>query len=421
MDQVSSSGRGRLHYGWVVLVFSTLSVFGALGLGRFSYTMILPAMQEGLLLSNSQAGVLASFNLTGYLVCAMLGGAMASRFGPRVVVAAGLAVVGVGMCLTGASSSFAAAAVWRTVTGLGSGAAYVGTMGVLSSWFAKSRRGFATGTAVAGSSLAMVCVGPTVPLILAAGQEMGWRLCWLVYGGAVVLLAGLGFLFLRNHPCDVGIPPVEENGAQGVCPPARESPEWGRVYGNLLVWALGIVYACYGLSYIIYFTFFTKHLVAEAGWSVRQAGNLFTLMGWTSIFCGLLWGSVSDRIGRRAALAIVFLIQAVSFGLFGVGHSPVALVASALLFGITAWGIPAVVAAASGDILGPLLAPAGFGFLTFLFGLGQAAGPWVAGVLADATGSFLAAFLLASGTALAGACGILWVGRVSRRLGQRLT
>lgn len=62
-------------------------------------------------------------------------------------------------------------------------------------------------------------------------------------------------------------------------------------------------------------------------------------------------------------------------------------------------------AAACGDVLGPKLAPAALGFITLFFGIGQALGPSVAGVMADLAGSFTSAFLLASGVAFLGAIG----------------
>ena len=66
-------------------------------------------------------------------------------------------------------------------------------------------------------------------------------------------------------------------------------------------------------------------------------------------------------------------------------------------------------AATCGDILGPRLAPAGIGFVTLFFGIGQAAGPSVAGSLADAYHSLSPALLLASGVALSGAIGSLFL------------
>jgi hypothetical protein len=78
---------------------------------------------------------------------------------------------------------------------------------------------------------------------------------------------------------------------------------------------------------------------------------------------------------------------------------------SAVLYGVSAWSIPAIMSAACGDVLGPRLAPAAFGFTTIFLGLGQVIGPSVAGALADATGSFSAALLVAGGVALLGAAG----------------
>jgi MFS family permease len=82
-------------------------------------------MQHDLGLDNSQAGVLATANLVGYLLLALFGGALAAKFGPRIVIAAGMTVVGVGMLLTGVAQSFFAAGAFRALTGVGSGASNV--------------------------------------------------------------------------------------------------------------------------------------------------------------------------------------------------------------------------------------------------------------------------------------------------------
>ena len=99
--------RPRFQQSWGVLAAGTLAVFGALGLARFGYTVVLPSMQAGLLLDNTQARMLATVNLAGYLLFSALGGALAARFGPRSVVTGGLAVAGAGMLLTGIVSKSA--------------------------------------------------------------------------------------------------------------------------------------------------------------------------------------------------------------------------------------------------------------------------------------------------------------------------
>jgi MFS family permease len=133
----------RLHYGWIVLAMGTLVVFGSLGLARFGYTMVLPSMQDGLGIDNTQTGLLATANLVGYLALAVIGGAAAARYGPRSVIVAGLVLAGVAMLLTGLANGLHTAAVWRVVTGIGSGASNVPVMALLASWFATRHRGLA--------------------------------------------------------------------------------------------------------------------------------------------------------------------------------------------------------------------------------------------------------------------------------------
>ncbi len=150
-------------------------------------------------------------------------------------------------------------------------------------------------------------------------------------------------------------------------------------------------------------TFFTKTLIAEGGYSKPAAGNLFMLMGWFTLLSGLIWGTVSDSIGRKRAMLLVYLIQAAAYGLFALWRAPAGYLLSAVLFGLTAWSMPAIMAATCGDLLGSRLAPAALGFITLFFGLGQAFGPSAVGAIADAAGSFAPAFVLATLVTLLGA------------------
>jgi len=411
MDTHSTAASGP-HYAWYVLATATLVVFGSLGLARFGYTMVLPAMQVGLELDNALAGGLATANLVDYLGLSVVGGALAARFGPRRVIAAGLAVAGVALILTGLARGFVDAAVWRLLAGVGSGASNVPVMGLMAAWFSRRRRGLASGVAVTGSSFALILLGPLVPRALAWGGDGGWRLCWFGYGAAVLALAVLALVVLRNAPGDVGCRPLGAGVADGNPTPeptadASAPVRWASVYRSSTMWLLGAVYVAFGFSYIIYVTFFTKYLITEGGYTAAAAGGLFMTVGWCSLGCGLLWGWVSDTIGRKWALCIVYMIHTVAFALFALWPAPAGFTLSAVLFGLSAWSIPAIVAATCGDVLGPRLAPAGLGFVTLFFGIGQAAAPSVAGMVADATNSLAPALLLASAVAAVGAVGSL--------------
>jgi len=394
---------GRVHYGLVVLGLVILVVFSALGLARFGYTSILPAMQEALGLSNTQTGVLQSWNLVGYLVTVVVAGALAARFGPRMVIAVSLLVVAAGMGLTGLIPTFGVACLGRFLAGVGGAGSNVPAMALVSAWFGARRRGLAAGAGVAGSSVGLMVTGPLVPAILERGGADGWRVSWGVLSGLTLVVFFAAALFLRNRPAEKGLRAIGEPEAERDSRPAvavASALDWGLVYRSKLLWRLAGIYFGFGFSYIIYSTFFVRYLTAEAGFSRAGAGALWSQIGMVSIISGFLWGGVSDRWGRRAALLWVFGLQGASFLLFGLSREGWGVYGSAGLFALTAWSVPALMAAVCGDLFGARLAPAALGLITLVFGLGQALGPYLAGVIADATRSFAPAFLVAGATAL---------------------
>lgn len=391
-----------VHYGWLVLAMGTLAVFGALGLGRFSYSMILPNMQADLGIDNGQSGLLATTGLIGYLALAIIGGALASKFGVRLVAALGLFLTGLGMLCMGLVSSFAAVAFWSGLSGIGSGAVNIAIMGLWPSWFSSKKRGLASGIAVSGSSLGLIATGLMVPRIISIYGVEAWHFSWILFGSITIVLAIGTFIIIRNKPADLNLEPIGA-GKASVMSARKDKVDWKQVYFSAPVWYLGFVYIAFGFAYIVFMTFFVKHLVADVGLTESLAGKLFTVMGWFGLPSGIIWGMVSDFLGRKRTLVILYLIHGLAFMLFALGSSLEYFVASAILYGITAWSIPAIMSATCGDMLGPDLAPAALGFITLFFGLGQVVGPVVAGSLADIQGSFTPVFLLTSAVALAGA------------------
>ncbi len=404
--------RASLHYGWVIVATAVLVVFGSLGLGRFGLTMILPSVKAGLGLTDVQAGDLAVANMIGYLGMSLLSGVLAARFGARAVIAASMALVAGGMLTAGLATGYPACLLGLALTGLGSGGSNVPVMGLTSVWFARRGRGRATGIVVSGSSVGIVLAGAFVPAVMERFGGQGWRIAWQSFAAAALALGALGWLALRNDPAAMGLEPV---GGADPAGPAAGRMQWGLVYRRPAVWHLGSTYLLFGFSYVIYATFFARYLTGEAGFSTRQAGTLWSAIGALSLASGFIWGSVSDRLGRKYGLALVFAIQSVCFAAFALWRAPAGVYVSAGLFALTAWSIPAVMAAATADIVGTRLAPAAFGFVTVFLGLGQAAGPFAAGRIAQAAGTYAPAFGCA---AAAAACGALLSLRLRARSPQ---
>jgi sugar phosphate permease len=402
---------GKLHYGWVVIFMGLLTTIAAHGFGRMSYTIILPAMKDGLGFNYTQLGLLGTGNFIGYLTMAIIGGFLAAHFGTRIVITAALVLMGITMILTGLAQSFGLAFVMRLLTGLGNGASYVPAMALGSAWFTMKKRGFATGIVSAGIGIGTLISGLVVPPILAAFVTNGWRFSWYILGGAVLVIAGIVFQFVRSTPQEKGLEQVGSEKSEAVpsdAPPIEKTatPKLTSTIKSVVkmgaVWYLGVVYFFYGLSYIIYMVFFAAYLVKEVGLSQEFAGGLWALVGGLSIFCGVIWGKISDVLGRSRGAALAYLVLGLSYIIYALIKVDLGFYLSAILFGLTAWSIPTIMAAAAGDFVGPRLAPAGLGFITLFFGIGQALGPAIGGYLADASGSFTLPFLIAGVISLVG-------------------
>jgi len=392
-------GRDKLHYGWIVVFTGLLVTIGAHGFGRMSYTLILPAMKQGLGFSYTQLGLLGTGNFIGYLLMAIIGGFLAARFGSRVVIFLALVLMGLTMILTGLAQGFGLAFAARLMTGLGNGAAYVPAMALGSAWFAARRRGFATGIVSAGIGGGTMIAGLIVPSILTAHGPTGWRYAWYYLGVAVLAIALIAAWLIRSRPQEKGLGQVGGEPTASREAPGRSGAgralAWGEIYRIPAVWYLGLVYFMYGFSYIIYMTFFAAYLVDEVGFSTARAGGLWALVGALSIFCGVIWGGVSDRLGRPKGAALAYLTLGSAYLILALVKTQAGGYLSAVVFGLTAWSIPTIMAAAAGDYVGPRLAPAGLGFITLFFGVGQALGPYLGGFLADRSGSFTLPLIVA--------------------------
>jgi MFS family permease len=410
------------RYRWVVLSTAFLGVFGGLGFGRFGYSAVLPTMQKALGINSAAAGSLASWNLLGYTIMAAVGGIIAARWGARKVITAGLALTAAGMFLTGVADGLAGASGARLLTGMGNGMMFVPSIALMASWFRVRQLGLASTVVPTGSSLAMILVGPVVPRLMAAAGEEGWRWAWYFFAIVTAFLALANAVLQRDRPR--GAPaPRDALRYDKNAPPAirawlkKNTPGVKSILGSGYAWHLGLVYFLFGVAFLLYFTFFQKRLTADLGYSAEGAGYFFMALGAAGLAGGMGWGSLSDRFGRRRAIALNLLLSGVAALLFGVSPTTPTLVLSAVLFGASGMVFPGLVGAACADRFGPGLAPAALGLVTILVGVGQTVGPLVGGAMNDAYGSLGPSYLFSAVTFFAGAAAALAL-RSSRMEGR---
>lgn len=380
------------HYGWVIVFSGILTLFACLGLARFAYGMLLPSMRSGLALGYDQMGYISTANFVGYLVSVALAPLLIRRLKPRRTIAAGLFLIALCMLAIGQSHSFEMVLGLYCLVGIGSGFANIPVMVLVSHWFRRERRGRAAGLMVIGNGMAIVFAGFLIPALNERIGAEGWRVGWMILGGMTLVVAAIAAILLRNDPAELGLEPVGRKGEVAPAEVATRNPPRG---GRTLL-KLGVLYAIFGATYMVYGTFIVTTMVVEMGFAEARAGMFWSWVGFFGIFSGVGFGALSDRIGRRRGMMVVFAVQTLAYLLVGLQPGQAGVIASVFLYGIAAFAIPTIMAATVGDYLGLSRAAAGFSTVTLFFAVGQTVGPGAAGALAEARGSLAASFLAAA-------------------------
>ena len=354
--------------------------------GRFSYALLLPAIDRDLLGSYAVAGLVGMANVAAYLLGALVVSGLARRARPATLIQAGLATTALGLGLLVGAGGAVALAVGLTLTGFGGAFVWVPAPGLAGSVVRPARRGAAIGVAGSGIGGGIVFASALAALLHARGGDATWRTVFLVETGIAVVALVLCLLLLRPAPSRADLAPVRAGAL-------RRVPGWLGLTGG---------YAAYGLAYSIYTTYLVTALEDDAGFSPGHASAVYTLVGVALLAGGVLLGPLSDRWGRGRTLVPGYLVMAGAILLVPLGVEPLASL-SALVFGLMMSGLPAVIAARLSDVLTPREFAGAFGRCTLAFGVAQLCGPPLGGVLAEATGGFLLPFLVAAAVAAAGA------------------
>jgi len=352
----------------------------AMGVGRFAYTPLLAVMRHDAGLSVAMSGALASTNLAGYLIGALVAtnGALRSRRYVALCVAAAVVVV--------TTAAMALPEAWwlatRFVTGVASGIAFVLTVSLMLDGAARTRSTHGIALAFSGVGLGIAFAGIAVPVLASFG---GSRLAWI--GLAVVSAALLAFALprLADEPATVAAAPA----------PVRTS-----VGGGGFVW-LCVAYGIEGFAYIIPATYLVAMIDQTPGLAHYSAAT-WVVVGLCAAPGAATWNAAGRRFGKDAALVAALVVQALGLlatvAFPGIGGA----LAIAVTLGTTFVGITAVASALARDMR-PLETNAAVGTLTVVYGVGQIAGPLVAVRVSLATGRYRDAFVVAAVALLAGA------------------
>ena len=359
-----------------LVLTGALAYAGVFALARFSFSVLLPAMQEDLGTTVSVMGYLASCNLGGYVTGSGLALLLTSRYRNDRVALAGLATCCVALFVMALTPSAALAFPVMAVLGVGSALGFIATTAVLNRALSE-RRGRSLGLATAGIGIGTVTCSVLISGLLRIGPD-GWRVSWFVLGVVMTLTLPViaRTLSRAEHENRTAHPAGDEPAAAilAAMAPSR----------RILIVP---VYMLWGIGYVVYATFLTAFLHDERGLAVESAALIYSLTGVSTIVGGPIAGPLSDRYGRRLMIAVSCVVCAASVLLLLASYSLPAYAVSALLFGMPISAMGTLVAAYVGDLWNGVEQGPVFGSVTMLFGLTQTAGPTLVGFTVIATGT----------------------------------
>ena len=299
--------------------------------------------------------------------------------------------------------------LWGTVgfmAGAGIGFAYVCPIAALVKWF-PTQKGLVSGVAVAGFGLgAYLFSHKSLPISAESFiREYGIVSLFVVHGIVSLIGITLGALLLKNPP--------EAQTAGG-----STDSSWQDTLRRPTFWVLWLMYfsgAMAGLMVIgILKPFAGSQLVTAAGGagaitSAEQAELLaqgVAAVGWLAIFNAVgrvVWGFVSDRIGRTPAFVAMFLFQAVVMAVLAGLDRTLTLAVGASLVGFNYGGCFALFPSATADLFGAKNLGANYGWLFTSYGIAGVVGIYLPNKAMELTGSYLPSFLIAAGLCIASA------------------
>ena len=403
-------GRRGIYYGWVIVAVMFVTLFISLGF-RFAFGVFYSAILDETGWRRAETAGVVSASMIVYACTAPLIGYLFDRLGARVLFPIGALCMGAGLMLCSTSETLAGLTVsYGILLGFSYAAlGFIPHMAIVPRWFDR-RRGLASAASLAGVGLGSLGVAAlSADLIV----HVGWRETMWWFGiAAMVVLIPINLLFHRHSAEHIGL--VSDGlSAQpaGRTAPARIGATIGHAVRTPAYWLLALAVTMTGLCNMTMVVHQTRMLV-DIGYSLPLASLIFGMLGVMRAIGGLIWGPLSDRIGRSACVVVICSISIVGLALLWLTSLVpaesvalrIALLSGYLLtYGIGYNGIAPVYASAvsdkfAGRNLGTIL-----GLLDLGFGLGSALGPWWAGWMFDRYGSYDAVILgVALGVVLTG-------------------
>lgn len=400
----------RVFYGWWVvggavgieflLSFLLLQAYGtyaAIWREEFGWSATALALAYSLL--RAETGILGP--VQGWLL---------ERFGSQNVMRVGAVALGIGFILLSYVNTLLTFYLTFALIALGSSLlGFLSLMTVIVNWFERRRA-----TALALMQTGMSFGGLAIPLLAWALLAFGWRSVTFASGVLLLVLGVLLAQLMHDSPEPYGLRP--DGDPQGAPPEdgTREQqmqdtgtagqPEFTprQALRTRAFWFMSVGHALAVAVVSAVLVHLVVHLNEGLGYSIQAAATLFAVMTTFTITGQIVGGVAGDRFNKRLIATGAMLGHASGLLLLALTSSLVGVIGFAALHGL-AWGMRGpLMGALRADYFGRKSFPIIMGLSSVIVMFGSMSGPILAGVMADALGSYRLGFGIFAGLAAMG-------------------
>jgi len=369
------SGESRAPSGvpWRATVSAFCASLVGIGLARFAYTPLLPAIVAAHWFAPSAAAYLGAANLAGYLAGALLGRPLAARFPAPLILRLMMVLATAAFFACAHPISFLWFFTWRFIAGLSGGTLMVLAAPTVLPLVPASRRGLAGGLIFMGVGVGIAASGTLVPLLLRQGLTQ----TWLGLGALSFLLTLIAW---RGWPQHAPVPATHVHPRQ-----------------TMTLRALYLEYALNAAGLVPHMIFLVDFVARGLGQGLQLGAHYWVLFGLGAMAGPLLSGHLGDRIGFGPALRLGYLLQACAVALPALNLGPWSLILSSFIVGAFTPGVVPLVLGRVHEVLPhhPEAQKAAWGTATASFAILQAGAAYgMSFIFAKSSGNYALLFII---------------------------
>jgi len=338
---------------WRPPLAAMCALLAGIGLARFAYTPLLPALVTSRWFGPADAAYLGAANLLGYLFGALVARWAGRRMTLPPLLRFMMAATTAALFLSALPLGFLWLLVWRVVTGVAGAFLMVLAPPAALARVPHERRGVAGGIILTGVGLGIAASGGLMPVLLRFGVSGAW--CGLGAASLLLTLAAWG-----------GFAEPDAMPA-----PAAASASRG-------VYRLALAYALNAVGLVPPMVFLADFVARGLGQGVAAGAHTWVLFGIGAMGGPVVLGRIADRIGFAASVRIAFVVEAVLVGSLARIANWVLVDLSSLVIGAYVPGITTLILGRARELVPPdrRQQEAAWSTLTVAWALGQAAGAY---------------------------------------------